>query len=111
MLSGCAGSAVSVDVAAVQIGNLPPSVYAEASRVTAISVKRLETCASAIGREKPVADVKPGDVDRCKLTGSEVKRLLVALRRSELRKVAALRAAVAQRDRERKALAARGKKA
>lgn len=91
-MSGCAGSGGSVDAvrdaANVRLSDLPPSVYAEAARVTSIPVERL----------------KAG-----KLTAADTKALLVALRRSELRKVAALGEAIRQRKREKAYYSKRGR--
>ena len=62
-------------------------MYAEASRATKIPVEKL----------------KSG-----KLSAADTKALLVALRRSELRKVAALKEAIGQRQREKRYYSKRG---
>lgn len=93
-VSGCTGSGGSADAvraaAAIDAGNLPPSVYIEAARVTAL----------------PVEQIKAGQ-----LSAADTKKLVVALRRSELRKVGALKAAISQHERKRKHYKSRGKKA
>lgn len=85
MLTGCASSTPSSEVASFKLSELPPNVYAEASRVVKLPAG---ACDAAC-----------------------VKRLVAALRKSELRKLRAVKSAIAAHDRNKAYLAKRGKAA
>lgn len=82
-LIGCGPSIQSSNVASYKLTDLPPSVYAESARVVVL----------------PKSACDKG----C------VKRLVVSLRKSELRKVRALKSAIAGHAKQRAYLAKRGK--
>lgn len=84
LLAGCAGSTVSSETPALRITPLPASVYVEANRVTP---------APAVQGLSPRA----------------LATLTVSLRRSELRKVRALKAAIKSHEQQRGYIAKRGK--
>ena len=82
MGASCETYSASSEAFRVEIADLPPSVYAEAIRITAI----------------PDGEMKLG----------ETKKLIVKLRRSELRKSAALKSAVRYHSRLKAHLRKRG---
>jgi len=61
-----------------------------------------------IAQAAPAAEGRKLDV-RCSLTGKQAEQLILDLRRSELRKVRALKAGIAAHDRQRGYIAKRGK--
>lgn len=87
-LSGCASSAPSNRAPALRLTNLPASVDAEIVRVTPLP---------------------KGDLPGGKVSDRRMMEFAAELRRSELRKVRALKAAKAAHTKQRKALAARAK--
>jgi len=83
MAGSCETSSAYSEAYRVELADLPPSVYVEAKRLTAI----------------PDGAISKG----------EVKKLIVKLRRSELRKVSALNGAIRHHNRAKSYLAKRGK--
>lgn len=92
MLSGCKTSGSSGDAPALRIADLPAHVHAEASKVT----------------ELPPCDAKVS-TGVC-YTPQTAATLTTALRKSELRKNRAIKAAIKSHGSERARIAGRGKK-
>lgn len=84
MAGSCETSSAYSEAYRVEIADLPPNVYAEAKRLTALP---------------------SGNISK-----REVKALIVKLRRSELSKVHALNSAISHHKRTKSYLAKRGKR-